>query len=653
MNRRSIRARSRRTACPCWRRASGLVAGRDFAVGYSPERINPGDKTHRFETIVKVVSAQDAETLDIVADVYGSVVTAGVHRAPSIRVAEAAKVIENTQRDLNIAFMNELSAIFHRLGIDTGDVLAAAATKWNFLNYQPGLVGGHCIGVDPYYLTYRAEKAGYHPEIILAGRRINDGMGAWVARECVRSLMKRNCTDPLVTVLGMTFKEDVPDIRNSKVIDIVRELERFGIRTQVHDPLALAEETKHEYGVALTPREALAARRRDRAGGAAPRLSGRRLAAHAAAPARRQGHGAGREIAARARAETGRYRSMAAVSPVLVTGAAGFIGFHVARRLLQDGRSGGRPRQRQRLLRSQAERGAAGGAGASSTASSSPSSISPTARAWRRCSSATAFPTSSISRRRPACAIRWSILTPMSTPISSASPTSSKAAATTAASICSIASSSSVYGANTHMPFSVHDNVDHPLSLYGASKKANELMAHAYAHLFRLPTTGLRFFTVYGPWGRPDMAMWLFAKAIMAGEPIKLFNNGDMRRDFTYIDDIVEAIVRLVDHAPAPNPAWSSEAPDPGSSNAPWRVYNIGNNNPVELMEVVRLLEESIGMKAKRELLPMQPGDVPATYADVDDLMREVDFKPATPIGEGIARFVAWYKRISRALSLA
>ena len=237
---------------------SGLVAGRDFTVGYSPERINPGDKLHRFETITKVVSGQDARTLDIVADVYGSVVTAGIHRAPSIKVAEAAKVIENTQRDLNIAFMNELSAIFHELGIDTADVLAAAATKWNFLNYQPGLVGGHCIGVDPYYLTYRAEKAGYHPEIILAGRRINDGMGQWVARECVRSLTLRNCTNAMVTVLGMTFKEDVPDIRNSKVIDIVRELERFGIRTQVHDPLALADETRHEYGVVLTPRESLA-----------------------------------------------------------------------------------------------------------------------------------------------------------------------------------------------------------------------------------------------------------------------------------------------------------------------------------------------------------------------------------------------------------
>ena len=206
------------------------------------------------------------------------------------------------------------------------------------------------------------------------------------------------------------------------------------------------------------------------------------------------------------------------------------------------------------------------------------------------------------------------------------------------------ASSSSVYGSNTKMPFSVHDNVDHPLSLYGASKKANELMAHAYAHLFGLPTTGLRFFTVYGPWGRPDMAMWIFASAIIDGKPIKLFNQGKMRRDFTFVDDVVESVVRLVDRAPSGNPKWSSETPDPGTSSAPWRIYNIGNNNPVELLEVVRLLEEKIGKKAKRKLLPMQPGDVPATFANVDDLMRDVDFKPATPIGDGIARFIDWYR---------
>jgi len=242
---------------PVLERKSGLTGGSDFTVGYSPERINPGDKMHRFESITKVISAQDQRTLDIVADVYGSVVTAGIHRAPSIKVAEAAKVIENTQRDLNIAFMNELSAIFHQLGIDTGDVLAAAATKWNFQRFEPGLVGGHCIGVDPYYLTFRAEKAGYHPEIILAGRRINDRMGERVARECMRALLQRGAKKPVVTILGMTFKENVPDIRNSKVIDIVRELGRVDVAVQVHDPLAESNDVRDEYGIALTSLDAL------------------------------------------------------------------------------------------------------------------------------------------------------------------------------------------------------------------------------------------------------------------------------------------------------------------------------------------------------------------------------------------------------------
>src|SRR5262249_50285884 len=246
---------------PILAKTSGLKPGRDFAVGYSPERINPGDKQHRFETIMKVVSAQDAETLDIVANVYGSVVRAGIHRAPSIKVAEAAKVIENTQRDLNIAFMNELSLIFQALNIDTGDVLAAAATKWNFLPFHPGLVGGHCIGVDPYYLTYRAEKAGYHPEVILAGRRINDEMGRRIARECIRGLLRRSgrsgTVTMLVTILGITFKEDVPDIRNSRVIDIVHELRSFGINVQIADALADAASVEHEYGLALTALDAL------------------------------------------------------------------------------------------------------------------------------------------------------------------------------------------------------------------------------------------------------------------------------------------------------------------------------------------------------------------------------------------------------------
>ena len=236
---------------PVLAETSGLKPGVDFTVGYSPERINPGDKQHRFETITKVVAAEDARTLDIVAAAYGSVVTAGIYRAPSIKVAEAAKVIENTQRDLNIAFMNELSLIFQALNIDTSDVLAAARTKWNFMPFQPGLVGGHCIGVDPYYLTFRAERAGYHPEVILAGRRINDGMGQRVARECVRGLLRRRTQGGVVTVLGLTFKENVPDTRNSRVIDIVRELQSFGLTVQLHDPWADVADAKHEYGVTL------------------------------------------------------------------------------------------------------------------------------------------------------------------------------------------------------------------------------------------------------------------------------------------------------------------------------------------------------------------------------------------------------------------
>ena len=272
--RRSIPARPRRIACRCWSRPPGSTAGSDFTVGYSPERINPGDKAHRFETIIKVVSAQDARTLDIVADVYGSVVKAGIHRAPSIKVAEAAKVIENTQRDLNIAFMNELSAIFQQLGIDTGDVLAAARTKWNFLPFTPGLVGGHCIGVDPYYLTYRAEKAGYHPRGHPRRPPHQRRCGQRVARECVRRLFKRGIGAPTVTVLGLTFKENVPDIRNSQVVDIVRELQSFGIAVQVHDPLASPDEAMHEYGITLIARGAQAGRRGDPRGRARDYVQG-------------------------------------------------------------------------------------------------------------------------------------------------------------------------------------------------------------------------------------------------------------------------------------------------------------------------------------------------------------------------------------------
>ncbi len=234
---------------------SGLEYGRDFTVGYSPERINPGDKVHTLDKIIKIVSGSDQATTRLLAAVYGRIVTAGIHQAASIKIAEAAKVIENTQRDLNIALMNELALIFDRMGIDTMDVLEAAGTKWNFLPFRPGLVGGHCIGVDPYYLTFKAEAIGYHPEIILAGRRINDNMGKYIAERVVKMLIaeKKQVHGSKVAVLGITFKEDVPDLRNTRVIDIIKELKEYGIEVIVHDPLADAAEALHYYHVALTP----------------------------------------------------------------------------------------------------------------------------------------------------------------------------------------------------------------------------------------------------------------------------------------------------------------------------------------------------------------------------------------------------------------
>jgi len=238
---------------PVLEKHSGLKWKKDFFVGYSPERINPGDKQHTLTKIVKVVAGDTRETLERVAQVYGSVVSAGVHRVSSIKVAEAAKVIENTQRDLNIALVNELAIIFQRIGIDTTEVLEAAGTKWNFLPFRPGLVGGHCIGVDPYYLTYKAETLGYHPQVILSGRKINDGMGKYVAEQTVKRMILRGfCVNQeTVIVLGLTFKENVPDTRNSRVVDVVRELESFGAKVLVHDPIANAKEAEHEYGIRL------------------------------------------------------------------------------------------------------------------------------------------------------------------------------------------------------------------------------------------------------------------------------------------------------------------------------------------------------------------------------------------------------------------
>lgn len=333
--------------------------------------------------------------------------------------------------------------------------------------------------------------------------------------------------------------------------------------------------------------------------------------------------------------------------PILVTGAAGFIGFHVARRLLRDGRDV---------------------VGLDNMNAYYDPALKESRRAELAKSNRLRFVKLDLTDREGMAAlfkehrfpyvvhlaaqagVRYSLVDPFAYVDANLTgfATILEGCRHNACRHLLYASSSSVYGSNTKMPFSTHDNVDHPLSLYGASKKANELMSHAYAHLFGLPMTGLRFFTVYGPWGRPDMAMWIFAKSIIGGEPIKLFNNGNMRRDFTYIDDVVESVVRLVDRPPAADPKFSGASPDPASSSAPWRVYNIGNNKLVELLEVVRLLEDAIGKKAERELSPMQPGDVPATCADVDDLMRDVNFKPSTPITDGISRFIDWYRSYHR-----
>jgi UDP-glucuronate 4-epimerase len=339
---------------------------------------------------------------------------------------------------------------------------------------------------------------------------------------------------------------------------------------------------------------------------------------------------------------------VAAVNPILVTGAAGFIGFHVARRLVEAGRdvigvdnlsSYYDPKLKQARLRELA------GAKNFKFVRLDLADRAATAALFAE----HRFPF--VIHLAAQAGVRHSLVDPH------AYASANLDGFLNILEGCRhhdcrhlvYASSSSVYGANTRMPFRTSDNVDHPLSLYGASKKANELMAHSYSHLFNLPTTGVRFFTVYGPWGRPDMAMWIFAAAISAGKPIKLFNNGNMRRDFTFIDDVVQAVVRLIDRPARGDPDWSADAPDPSRSSAPWRIYNIGNNSPVDVLEVVKILEQSIGKKAIRELLPMQPGDVPATFADVDDLMRDVGFKPSTPIAEGIAQFIAWYKEYHRA----
>jgi UDP-glucuronate 4-epimerase len=328
---------------------------------------------------------------------------------------------------------------------------------------------------------------------------------------------------------------------------------------------------------------------------------------------------------------------------ILVTGAAGFIGFHLSRRLLSDGHSVVGLDNVNDYYSVQLKRDRLAQLLAMADFSAAEQDLED-GEALRRLFAAHRF--DAVVNLAAQAGVRYSLENPHAYISSNVNGFMNILECCRHAQTAHLiyASSSSVYGMNTRMPFSVHDNVDHPVSLYAATKKANELMAHTYSHLYGLPTTGLRFFTVYGPWGRPDMALFLFTRAILDGEPIKVFNEGRMQRDFTYIDDIVEGIVRLLGKPATPNADWSSDAPDPGSSSAPYRLFNIGNNQPVKLLDFIAAIEDALGMPAERELLPIQPGDVPATFADIDALSDYVGYRPATPISEGIGNFVAWYR---------
>ena len=543
---------------PILEQVSGPEAEPDFFVGYSPERINPGDKEHRLTTIRKITAGSTPEAGHFIDRLYGSIITAGTYPASSIRVAEAAKVIENTQRDVNIALINELALIFNRMGLDTLEVLEAAGTKWNFLPFRPGLVGGHCIGVDPYYLTHKSQQIGYHPEMILAGRRINDNMGLYVASEVVKLMVRKGMSLPKsrILVLGFTFKENCPGRPQhpGRGPDPGVARVRFGRG----DLRSVGRPARGARGVRPRPPAPASGAgylRRRRSGSGPPpvprdgrqghtraRQDGSRALRHQEPAARRPGR-----CAAVSRAAAG------LPMKILVTGAAGFIGMFVSRLLLARGDEVvgldnlneyydvNLKKSRLALLQKM-----------------------PGFRFVRldladRAGMERLFREQRFERVVHLAAqagVRYSLINPHAYIDSNLVGTFHLLEGCRAAGVEHVvyASTSSVYGANTRMPFSPHRAADHPISLYAATKKANEMMAHSYSMLHRLPTTGLRFFTVYGPFGRPDMALFQFTRNILEGKPIDVFNFGKHRRDFTYVDDIAEGVVRSLDRVAAPDP---------------------------------------------------------------------------------------------------
>ena len=615
-------------------------------MAYSPERINPGDRVHRLETITKIVAAEDAVTLERTAAVYGRVIEAGLYRAPSIRVAEAAKVIENTQRDLNIALVNELAIIFDRLGIRTSEVLEAAGTKWNFLRFSPGLVGGHCIGIDPYYLTAKAEQVGYHPEVILAGRRINDGMGNFVAQKVVKLLAATDLGSKgaRVAILGVTFKENVADIRNSRVPDIVQGLEEFGLvavgaRSHRRPRAHQARVRRRAGAVGGAPR-----RRRDGVRGAAslvPRASARRPAGAAQAGRRRRrrqvrphpgGDPAGHHLLEPVMNVYARICDDLSHHPrrFLVTGVAGFIGSHLLERLLvlgQDvvGLDNFETGRRQNLADVRARVGE---------------------EAWSRFSliegdiadadtAAHAVEGADVVLHQAALgSVPRSIADPMRTHRANIDGflTMLLAARDAAVGRFVYASSSSVYGDHPGLP-KVEAETGRPLSPYATTKVVDELYADVVARTYGTTVVGLRYFNVFGPRQDPDgpyaavIPRWI--GELLAGKRPTIHGDGATTRDFCFVDNAVQANL------------LAATTTDGEALN---QAYNVAVGERTSLNELFRLIRDGLASRTGSSRLAalepvyddFRPGDVQHSLADVGKAVRRLGYRPDFTLPEGL-----------------